>query len=49
MFGYRIRFIPGKKAPYKEDLSLLNGDLAQGDLKNVNYRYEQLYQYATKR
>ena len=43
MFGYRIRFIPGKKIPYKEkaeDRINCRTDIGQTEIKNVSYRYE---------
>lgn len=43
MFGYRIRFIPGKKVPYKDkskDKINCRTDIGQLEMKNVNYRYE---------
>ena len=47
IFGYRIRFLPGKK-PLPRDRPE-GAELGLSEIRNVSYRYEGLPGYSTKR
>lgn len=49
VFGYRIRFLPGKKGVFKERSDRPQSDLGLSEIRNVSYRYESLPGYSTKR
>lgn len=49
VFGYRIRFLPGKKQAFKERPERPLGELGLTEIRNVSYRYEPLPAYFSKR
>lgn len=49
MFGYRMKYNRGVKVPEVENWFKYRTDIGQQDCRNVNYRYENLAPYITKR
>jgi hypothetical protein len=52
MFGFRTRFVPNKKIPYKEPFEKCckqGFELGQSEIKTVSHRYEHFPDFSSKR